>query len=192
MAALLVPIFWNMLSRPGWAIAFFVLANAFLTFGFNPVTRGGSDFFRNNPLSAKMLEIHQQDRAASWLVYSDHPAKILPQALGLHHWGGVHFHPQAELWAVLDPESKFRDGYNRYAHLFWGPPLSLGEDSFRVFAVQSDVAKIEAPLDHPRLLSLPFTYVLTSKTQRVPKGFSRIFDYADFAILKRSLSAAKF
>jgi hypothetical protein len=109
---------------------------------FNPVVVGGSDYLIQNPLSQRILAIDRAQPGGSfWVSYGSHRVGNLFRVLGVRALNGVHPLPQLELWRRLDPTGRYRDTYNRYAHVNFQPTASgqvrfvlNGPDGFTVRA----------------------------------------------------------
>jgi hypothetical protein len=122
-----------------------VLVSLYSSIGFNPLVRGGTAFIRENTLSRRIVELDRALRAEGesplWAVYGDSnrdiPLPNLPRMIGVHALNGVHPYPQERLWSVLDPAGKYRDIWNRYAHVTLVLPDRPGEPE--MFLVQQDV-----------------------------------------------------
>jgi hypothetical protein len=102
-------------------------------FWFNPVARGGTDYLRDNQLAQKIVEL---DKAAGgnslWAVYNDRWLGNLFRGLGVRCVNGVHFYPQFDFWAQIDPKREWVNDYNRYAHLVFDLPKEKNAIQFAV------------------------------------------------------------
>lgn len=125
---------------------------------FNPVSVGGAAYLRDNPLSRKILEL---DRAAggesTWIAYGSPRVGNLFRVLGVRSISGVQPVPQFALWETLDPDGRFRDGYNRYLHPAFFP-WERAEVDMRPASV--DILHVYLHPDAPALRELGVSHVL--------------------------------
>jgi hypothetical protein len=102
-------------------------------FWFNPVARGGTDYLHDNPLAQKIVELDKTAGGNSlWAVYNDRWLGNLFRGLGVRCVNGVHFYPQFDFWAQIDPQRERINDYNRYAHLVFDLPKEKGAVLFAV------------------------------------------------------------
>lgn len=93
-----------------------LLGFAFISTAYiNPI-RKGLDVLINTPLADYITELSIKDDA-KWIVYGDHTLAQYALANNANVLNGIHIYPQFEIWKVLDPEGKYVDIYNRYAHI---------------------------------------------------------------------------
>lgn len=81
-----------------------------------PITRG-LDSLLGKPASLEVQRIVEEDPDAKWIGYD---TIIFPQFLianGAPTINSVNYIPNMELWHKLDPEGKYNEVYNRYAHV---------------------------------------------------------------------------
>lgn len=119
------------------------------------------------------------DQKARIAVVGPHFPAMALLAAGLPIVNGIHYVPQAGIWRTLDPQSRFRDTWNRYQHLVFEldptlAPSDVGIDSrsadqvnVRVHPTGFDwgrvgAARVLAPtafdsmlMKHPGLVRLP-------------------------------------
>ena len=109
--------FWWIRRLPSFGMCLLALVSIVYTFKFNPIVRGGSDYFFKNPLSAKIIELDDADHSVhKWIVVGDWISN-LPRMIGVKSLGGYHGHPQFALWKHYDPEGKYRSIYNQCAFI---------------------------------------------------------------------------
>lgn len=90
----------------------------------HPLVRG-IDPIMQKTLRAVVLRLQSEAPEAKWVDVSR--SQMLSQyltALGLSTVTGVHGIPDVPFWRRLDPEGRFEESYNRYAHV----QISLGEE----------------------------------------------------------------
>jgi hypothetical protein len=86
----------------------------------NPVCTGLSPLF-DKDLNPVLAEIIKRDPNAGWLVYGDNPKQSFFIAQGAKVFNGVKYIPDLKSMKSLDPEGKYVDVYNRYAHIVFEP-----------------------------------------------------------------------
>jgi hypothetical protein len=147
-----------LLWTPRRALVTLVALSAVSTLWFNPLAVGGAAFLRDNALSQKIAEI---DRAAggetTWVSFGRDDLPNLFRAIGVRALNGVHPIPQLELWKRIDPSGRFRNVYNRYAHVAFVAAAS-GEPSFKLHSQDYVIVSIRPNSDAFR--SLGVTHVL--------------------------------
>jgi hypothetical protein len=122
-------------------LAVLVLLSLLSTGWFNPLVKGGSKIFSENPLCREILDIDALDGGASrWVTFSN--SQVIPnlfRILGVNSLDGTYPYPQFELWKKLDPLQKALRAYNRYGSAIFIPVtgskiiFSLsGDDFFKV------------------------------------------------------------
>lgn len=125
MATAFAVIFYLFLSKRKMLFAlaiFLVLIPSYLV---NPLSSGLDPIYKKDVAKAA-AQLRTDSPDSEWLVYSDRDTLAeLPEFLkasGLNVFNGVKYTPDLRLMEVLDPEHKFKNVYNRYAHIgFWEP-----------------------------------------------------------------------
>jgi hypothetical protein len=145
-------------KRPAALVAFAAL-NVACTAWFNPVVHGGFAAIWNNPVSEKIRALDAAHGGrSSWIVFDDLVVGQLPPMLGARSLASVQFYPQPDFWRALDPEQDMAAAYNRFAHVAFVAHADPGRLTLR--SPSSDVCLIEVHPDDPRLLALPFDFVI--------------------------------
>ncbi len=86
-------------------------------FMVNPVRSGISNSYDNKVVST-IREVSQKDKDAKWITQGiGLPAINIPTLAGAPSINSTNVYPNIELWSKLDPEGKYYDAYNRYAHI---------------------------------------------------------------------------
>ena len=125
---------------------------------FNPVVRGGADYFQNNPVSQAIREFDAEGGGdTTWLVFNDESLGNLFRALNIRSVAGLFPVPQLALWQRLDPHGAFAAVYNRYANANF-TPLSSSTPRFELFG--PDVFLVYLPTDLENLRRLGVTNVV--------------------------------
>lgn len=99
-------------------ILIFITISAFFTGVFVHPIQKGFDAIYSKPLSYEIQEIVHKNPNAKWvsLVQNIVPQQFLV-ANGAPTINSTNIMPNLELWNTLDPEKKYHDIYNRYAHV---------------------------------------------------------------------------
>jgi hypothetical protein len=99
----------------------------------------GTDAIYSKPLAKEIQKIVKQDSQSLWLAYGD---GIVLQSFsiscGARTINSVNKYPNWELWKKLDPEGKYENNYNRYAHI----SLDFTEDDTSVDLIQEDYIQL--------------------------------------------------
>ena len=103
----------------------------------NPICIGLSPI-KNTQISKEIQEIKSSDEDALWAGNSNITGQYLV-ANGVKTLNGVHMYPNFEWLKELDPEGKYDEVYNRFAHIH----IALGEEtSFSLLAPDSYLATL--------------------------------------------------
>ncbi len=93
----------------------------FLCFSFvstlfiNPLYKG-LDVLINTDLAKYIQEVSEKDDS-KWVAYNNNYLAQYALANNASIINGIHYYPQFKIWDILDPEGKYKDVYNRYAHI---------------------------------------------------------------------------
>ncbi len=94
-----------------------------LTFSFassyraNPLYKGLSSLL-DTPLAKEVRKINTDTKGQyGWVVYSSIYLENYLIANGVKSLNGTYFYPQFALWSKFDKDGKYKDIYNRYAHV---------------------------------------------------------------------------
>lgn len=155
------------------------------TVWFNPLVRGGSAFLYRNPLATRMRALSAHNHSARWATFGGMFYADYPRLLGLPALNGTHPYPQFALWARLDPEGRFVDQYNRYAHVWF----TAAAHGIMIDSPFLDQVKVSLPPTAPILdeFGVRFFLVISPEDQffdRLPQ-FSKVFDYGRMHIYKK-------
>ncbi len=106
--------------------------------GVRPITKG-SDAITSKPLAKEIIRLAKENKDAKWLAVGGWVA--LPSfavSCGAPTINSVNMYPNMELWQELDPEGKYNEVYNRYAHI----DLQLVEEDTTMELIQVDSFKL--------------------------------------------------
>lgn len=136
-----------------------ILGFAFISTAYiNPIRRG-LDVLINTPLADYITELSIKDDS-KWIVYGDHTLAQYALANNANVLNGVHIYPQFKIWEVLDPEGKYMDMYNRYAHII--VPIYVPEKEL-VTLVSPDALELNIDPCDERLKVLDVKYYISTK-----------------------------
>jgi hypothetical protein len=144
------------------ALGFFGLVSfgVFQFLNINPV-QVGADAILDNPVAQMVSRVEDQlGRGVGWLtIGADIYVRGTIEAAGADFVSGISRYPDSSAWAVLDPENKFEEAWNRYAHLAFalGPPGS----SPTMTSPQADVLNVTVDPCDPRLGQLNVEVIVT-------------------------------
>ncbi|MGE0085826.1 MAG: hypothetical protein AB7S75_15565 [Desulfococcaceae bacterium] len=82
----------------------------------NPLSRGLSSIY-NKKISNHIIQINNNDPGKTWVALDSMFHGNLLIALGCKSFNGVNYYPDFDKLNKLDPENKYSEIYNRYAHL---------------------------------------------------------------------------
>lgn len=82
----------------------------------NPVQQGAAELFENE-ITQVAEDVFKQDPEGIWIIEENYPVSNSLLPIGVRTLNSTHVYPNPELWERLDPEGKYRDVYNRYAHI---------------------------------------------------------------------------
>jgi hypothetical protein len=151
---------WLVLAGRLRALALFawLAASAASAAWFNPLAVGGASVVTENALARSILAI---DRAESgdttWAAFGRDDLANLFRALGVHSVNGTITQPQPEFWGRLDPESRARGTYDRYAHFAFVAQRSA-RARFRLYSQDFVIVYLDPRSDALRELGV--THVL--------------------------------
>ena len=127
----------------------------------------------------------QENPNANWIVVGEREMQDMFIAAGAHTITSVNTYPDFEKWEKIDPDHKFEDVYNRYAHM--NVNLSANESSkFERVPGREDI--ISLTLNVNDLEKLNVTYIESeqdlSKYSNENVDFEKIYSYRNLKIYK--------
>lgn len=139
----------------------------------NPLVKG-IGVIENKALSSEVESIVKSDSNAYWVTET--MAYNYPQMFGAKTINSVRFYPDVKLMSILDPNKKFEDDWNRYAHM--RVTLTPDDSSMRVGSAQ-DILDISLSIHD--LQKLNVSYVLTTRnlTELYGNNFELIYNDKD-------------
>lgn len=97
------------------------------------------DVIKSKPLSLKIQEITKQNPDSKWLAYDNTVLSGFMVSSGASTYNSVNFYPNFSFWNKIDPNSKYLDVYNRYAHI----TFVFTEGETKVETLFPDAIKLE-------------------------------------------------
>lgn len=82
----------------------------------NPISRGIDSIYEKQ-VSKRLIEISEKYEGEKWAAVNSLHYDNLLVALGIKTFNSVHTYPDLNMWKKLDPEGKYQNIYNRYAHV---------------------------------------------------------------------------
>lgn len=110
-------------------LSIFLLFGIVSTIYINPLYKG-LDILTNTELADYIEEVSTKDDS-KWIAYDNNMLAQYALANNASIINGIHLYPQFEIWKILDPEGKYIDIYNRYAHINIGE-YEEGEEYIRL------------------------------------------------------------
>lgn len=140
-------------SRAKW-LAIGLLATPTLLGGVrvNPIRRGAKHVQKLEVVRA-LKEISTVKPEAKWAVIASYPIPNVALIAGVPAINSTNIYPVLDRWSKLDPEGKYRDVYNRYAHISL-KLKSEGPAEFRV--LNPDYFEAELTVDDLRKMDVAF------------------------------------
>ncbi len=122
----------------------------------NPL-RKGLTILTDTTIATEIKTLNKND--SQWIVYGDHRLAQYALANGADVINGIHIYPQFDLWDNLDPNRKYIDVYNRFAHITFSS-YETGEEYIVLTAMDS--VEVNIDICDTRLDALMIDYVLTN------------------------------
>lgn len=142
--------------RSKYSILLLLAYGIFSTAYVNPLYQG-LDVLLETDMAVYIQEINEVTDKR-WAIYGDNHYAQYVLANGGRILNGVHMYPQFNMWKILDPEKKFYEAYNRYAHVFLSDYIA-GDEFVRL--MQTDALEINISPCDERLKDLEVKYVLS-------------------------------
>lgn len=120
----------------------------------NPICIGLSPI-KDTEVSKQIQSIKENDKNATWIGNSNITGQYL-MANGVNCLNGVNTYPNFKWLKVVDPDGKYNEVYNRYAHIH----IKLGDET-NFELVAPDV--YQATLTYQNLIDLEITYIYSSE-----------------------------
>ena len=127
----------------------------------------------------------EENPNANWIVVGEREMQDMFIAAGAHTITSVITYPDFEKWEKIDPDHKFEDVYNRYAHM--NVNLSANESSkFERVPGREDIISVTFNVND--LEKLNVTYIESeqdlSKYSNENVDFEKIYSYRNLKIYK--------
>lgn len=120
----------------------------------NPICIGLSPI-QETTIAKELQKIKEDDEEAIWIGNSNITGQYL-MANGINCLNGVNSYPNFKWLSIVDPEEKYNEVYNRYAHIH----IKLGkETNFELLAADA----YQATLTYQNLIDLDIKYIYSSE-----------------------------
>ncbi len=134
----------------GWTVLTGMLVNPIVT---------GADSISNHSIVIEGKKLAEKDPDGLWVATNSTFTQQLLLANGLKVINGVNFYPDIEKWKIIDPDSKYQDIYNRYAHI--NIQLTDGDTSLSLNTPDS----LTVELNPSKLKELGIQYLVGGKEE---------------------------
>ena len=136
----------------------------------NPIVRGTKVLYETD-ISKQINKIHEEDKEALWLGKYNWSGQYL-LANGVKVLNGVNTYPNFDWLKVVDPDGKYNEVYNRYAHIF----ITLSD---KTEFILNTADSYEAKLTYQNLKDLGVKYYFTNakETSEIEKEFNLEIKY---------------
>ena len=114
----------------------------------------GLDVFTDKPLAKEILKLSKADEEAKWLAFNNIYANYA-LANDARIINSTNYYPNFNNWNLLDTNGKYKDIYNRYAHI----SVNLTDEETSFSLIQTDAFLIN--LNYNDMCKLKPTYYLT-------------------------------
>lgn len=149
-----------------------IIISVISTITIHPIMKG-FDVIYSKPVAKKIQDIVQKDPKAKWITLDSLSEQQFLVACGAPTINSVNYMPNIELMSQLDPDGKYNEVYNRYAHII----LILVEEDTAMELVQNDVFKLY--LSYADLVKTGAEYIFTHEPIHNNTGhleFNLIYD----------------
>lgn len=106
---------------------------------------------------AETVKKYQSNEENKWIVYGDHRFAQYILANGGYVLNGIHYYPLHDMWQIIDPEKKYFEIYNRYAHIHFD---NKGPESPLLELIYADQISVNMDPCDNRLKTLNVQYFL--------------------------------
>ena len=132
-----------------------IIVIMFMSFLINPI-RKGLKVITDQPVGKEIQKIQSQE-SGLWIVEgAGYPLFNFPIMYGAPTINSTNVYPNLDRWKLLDPDGKYEDIYNRYAHI----TVELVSDKESKFELTvQDAFKLYLPVD--KLKDLNVKYIFT-------------------------------
>lgn len=138
----------------------------------NPVARGTKIFYKTD-LYSEIRKIEEKDENALWIGSTNVTGQYL-MANGINVLNGVNIYPNFEWLNIVDPEKKYEEIYNRYAHI----GIKLGsETNFELMYADNYIATLT--YDNIKALNIKYVFTLEEYKEEIIKDFNLKLIYSN-------------
>ena len=160
-------------------VGFICIVMMFTGFLVNPIRRG-IDVITEQPVGKEIKSIQEQEPGL-WIVEGmGYPMFNFPIMYGAPTINSTNVYPDLERWKILDPEGKYEEIYNRYAHIV--VEFTNEEEEARFELLVTDSFKLYLPIN--KLKDLNVKHILTSKDLNEYSSDTVIFNkkYSNYGV----------
>jgi hypothetical protein len=180
-------------ARPRWIALTLLLIPTFLsTVLVNPIGYGLPGFV-NSPIFSRLREIVKTDQSGRWIVAGDldfsYKFPHFIKAAGADALGGIRCNPDGDVMAVLDPDRKYFDAWNRFALTRF---VRAGDESPKIVKTSSVSYDVSVPFTTQWLDRIQVRYIVQAGLPEMGvtvSGYSVSETEPSFQILSRQVTA---
>jgi hypothetical protein len=187
LAAVQLAVAYSALRGRAHGLAALVALAFVMTAWFNPVVRGGYEYFSDNPLSLRIRALDAEKGGGSlWATFNDIPMANLIRALGIRSYNGLETYPSLKHWAALDPANAQTYFYNRIGYSCFEFGATPAKIEFVLHGLDYFCARLNP--DHPLFAQLGVDYLLVRKKEEVippMRGYSQVYEDRFYLIFRR-------
>lgn len=139
-------------------MSYFIMTGGLLFIGLsvNPVMCG-TDALRSRPVAKAVEKIVSEDEDGKWISLSSIWTANYLISCGAPTYNSTNYIPNMEFWSIVDPEGKFDECYNRYAHI----AIELIEEETYVELVAPDALWLHLSYDDLEKLGVSYLFCQT-------------------------------
>lgn len=130
----------------------------------NPIASGTDIFYKTN-ISKQIQELYKEEKEALWIGRYNWSGQYLA-ANGVNILNGVNIYPNFKWLEIVDPEGKYDEVYNRYAHI--GIILS---DKTEFKLLTQDSYEVRLTYKNIKDLNVKYYFTDTKLTDEIQKEF---------------------
>lgn len=164
-----------------YVISFLTMATVLTGMFVNPVCYGIKPLTDHNYIQ-EAIKLNKEEEG-NWIAVGTYWEQNLLLANGMKTLNAVNYYPDFQKWKSIDPDRKYKDQYNRYAHIF----IFLTDSDTVIQNPVSDQTVVD--LNVNQVKSFGADYVLVSEgyagpLQQHPELFEKLYDKEGYEIYK--------
>jgi hypothetical protein len=137
----------------------------------NPLQKG-FDVIYSKPVAKEIMRIVEKDNTSKWIALDQLSLPGFLISCGAPTVNSVNNYPNLDLWAILDPEGKYNEVYNRYAHI----EVALTENESYPELVQADYIRLYLNYQDLHRIGIKYIFVQHPLEKKQDVNFSLIYN----------------